>query len=116
MSPIKCYDVASVIIDEASERFKPLWKINDERVDIFKQYCEVVDSLVIEFGGESLDVEINEVTLETTIVMECDEIIIESSNHIFYDLAERTVRYSFYASEDGSLAVKFVFPSLWDKV
>lgn len=116
MNLIKCYDVASMIIDEANERFKPLWKINDERLDMFKQYCAAIDSLIEEFEAESLDVEVDEITLETTIIMECDEIIIESTNHIFYELAERAVRYGFSVSEDGSLAVKFVFPTLWDKV
>lgn len=38
MSFIKCFDVASMVIDDATERFKPTMRLNAERVDIFKDY------------------------------------------------------------------------------
>ena len=53
--------------------------------------------------------------MEVTVVLECDEVIIEKDDHILYELAKRTVRYGFSVSEDGNLLVKFVFPGLWDK-
>lgn len=115
MSFIKCFDVASMVIEDATERFKPSMKLNKERVDIFKDYCNAIDTLSNEFEGESFDVEVDEVTMEITVALECDEIVIESSNHIFYELVKRAVRYGFTASDDGNLVIKFVFPCLWDK-
>lgn len=115
MSFIKCFDVADMIIDEATKRFSPLWKMNEERLDIFKEYCKGVDTLAEEFDGESIEVEVDEITLEVTVILECDEVIIETDNHMLYELAKRTIRYGFSTSEDGNLLVKFVFPSLWDK-
>lgn len=115
MSFIKCFDVADMIIDEATKRFSPLWKLNTERLDIFKDYCNAVDALVEEFDGESIDVEVDEITMEVTITLECDEVLIESDTHMLYELAKRTTKYGFSVSEDGNLLVKFVFPGLWDK-
>ena len=115
MSFVKCFDAANMVIEDANERFNPLWKINAERLDIFKGYCEAVDSLSKEFDGESFEVEVDEITMEVTVVLECDEVIIEKDNHILYELAKRAVRYGFSVSEDGNLLVKFVFPGLWDK-
>lgn len=115
MSFVKCFDVANMVIEDANERFNPLWKINAERLNIFKGYCDAVDSLSKEFDGESFEVEVDEITMEVTVVLECDEVIIEKDDHILYELAKRTVRYGFSVSEDGNLLVKFVFPGLWDK-
>ena len=115
MGFVKCFDVANMVIEDANERFNRLWKINTERLNIFKGYCEAVDSLSKEFEGESFEVEVDEITMEVTVVLECDEVIIEKDDHILYELAKRAVRYGFSVSEDGKLLVKFVFPGLWDK-
>lgn len=116
MSFVKCFDVAAMIIEDANDRFSPLWKPNSERIDIFKEYCDAIDALSKEFDGESFEVEVDEISLEITVALECDEVIIENSNHVLYELAKRTTRYGFSVSEDGNLLVKFVFPSLWDRV
>lgn len=116
MSFIKCFDVVTMVIEEANNRFSPLWKINNDKLSVLKQYSEAIDRLSKEFNGESFDVEVDEISMEITIALECDEIIIEDKNHILYELANRTVKYSFSVSEDGNLLVKFVFPSVWEKV
>ena len=115
MSFVKCFDVANMVIEDASERFKPLWRINTERLGILEEYCNAIDALSREYGGESFEVEVDEITMEVTVALECDEIVIENYHHVLYELVKRTVRYGFAVSEDGNLLVKFVFPGLWDK-
>jgi len=114
---MNCYDdVAGIVIDEASKRFSPLWEINPENLNIFKNYCDAIDSISKEFDGESFEVEVDEITMEITIVLECFEVLIHTKKHLFYELIKRSVRFGFSTSEDGNLLVKFVFPSLWDRV
>lgn len=115
MSFVKCYDVAAMVIEDANDRFAPLWKINTEKLNAFKGYCNEIDSLSVEFDGESFEVEVNEVTMEVIVALECGEIIIDKDNHILFELAKMAVKYGFSVSEDGNLVVKFVFPGLWDK-
>lgn len=116
MSNVRCFDTAKEIIELAEERFAPRWKLNSERVDILKQYCDTIDEMAAEFDGISYDVEIDEITMNITIALECEEVTIKSSNHVLYELMKRTVQFGFATSEDGNLLVKFTFPNLWDRV
>lgn len=115
MSEIKCYDVASMVVEEANDRFAPIWKPNEEFLKGFKLCCDAIDLIAQEFGGISYDVEVNEENMEITIVLECDEVIVENDNHILYKLIKRTIRYGFSASEEGNLLITLVFPGIWSK-
>lgn len=115
MSFIKCFDAASMVIEDATERFKPLWCIDDEKLNVLKQYCDAIDLLSKEFDGESFEIEVDEITMEISIALECGEIVIESDNHILYDLAKRAVKYGFSPSTKDTLLIKFIFPSIWNK-
>lgn len=116
MEIIRCYDVASTVIEEATKRFSPLWKIDEEKLDIFEEYCDAIDQLAKEFDGESFDVEVNETSMEIAVRVECNvPLLIKSQEDIFYELVKRAVRYSFSVSEDGNLLVEFIFPNLWEK-
>lgn len=45
-SVIKCFDVVGMVVDEASEQFKPLWRVNDEKLDILHEYCDAIDGIL----------------------------------------------------------------------
>ena len=115
MQSVKCFDVVSMVVTEASNRFSPLWKLDEERYDILQQYCEVIDRLSDEFDGESFEVEVDEIAMTVSIKLECRDMVIESKEHSFYDLVERALSIGFSASEDGNLCVTFVFPSVWKR-
>ena len=34
---VKCFDVVSMVVDEANSQFAPLWKPNEEKYKILKQ-------------------------------------------------------------------------------
>lgn len=116
MNKITCFDVVSEIVSEANKRFEPIWKISAEKYDILKQYCEILDGVSSEFSGISFEVEVNEITMEIGILIECeDEIVITDNTHVFYEITKRSVQHGFSVSEEGNLLVKFVFPSVWEK-
>ena len=115
MSAVKCYDVASMVIEAANERFAPIWKPDTKFLKGFQACCDAIDTLADEFGGISFDVEVNEDNMEITVVLECDEVIIEQENHTLYNLIMRTIRYGFSTSEEGSLLISLIFPGIWSK-
>lgn len=115
MDCVKCYEVASMVIQDAAKRFSPLWIIDEGDLDIFKQYCSAIDRLAAEFDGESFEVEVDEESMKIMISLECDEVLVTSKEHVFYSLLKRTEEFSFSVSENGHLLVKFVFPPLWHK-
>lgn len=116
MAFVRCFDVVSMVVEEATKQFKPLWKLNQEDNKILEQYCSAIDFLAEEFGGKSFDVTVDEILMTIEISMECDEMVISSKAHRFYSLAERANMFGFSVSEEGNLNIKFVFPSIWVKV
>lgn len=116
MSFTKCFDVVDMVVQEATNQFKPIWKLNTDNYDILQQYCSVIELLIQEFDGSAFDVSINEPQMTILITITCEDLTLKSSNHNFYKLAERADSVGFSVSEDGDLNLKFVFPSLWDKV
>lgn len=104
-----------MVVDEATAQFAPIWKINQEKYKILKQYCSVLDSLATEFYGESFEVDIDDIKMTISVKMECQDMTIESQVHKYYSLAQRAISFGFSCSENGNLVVEFVFPSVWDK-
>ena len=112
----KCFDVVSMVVDEATAQFAPIWSPNNEKLRILKQYCGVLDSLAEEFGGVSFDVEVDDIAMTIAIQMECQDMTFESQQHKYYSLAQRAISFGFSTTDEGLLNAKFVFPSIWDKV
>jgi len=112
MSFVKCFDVISMVTDEAVKRFSPIWKEDEEKKVILRQYCDAIDSITKEFNMESIEVEVDEITMNISIDLGCDELTIENNNHVFYSLARRAIRFELLAHDD-KLVVRFVFPSIW---
>ena len=72
MAFVNCFDVVSMVVEEATSQFAPLWKLNKESNKILEQYCSVIDSLAEEFGGESFDVTSDTYRLLKGYVTTCD--------------------------------------------
>lgn len=116
MAFVKCFDIVSMVVEEATKQFAPLWKLDHESNKILEQYCSIIDSLAEEFGGESFNVIVDDIAMTIEVILECNELVVNSKTHRFYSLAERANMIGFSVSEDGNLDVKFVFPSIWVKV
>lgn len=112
---VKCFDAVSMVTDEATAQFSPLWKENRENKKLLAQYCRAIDSLSDEFGGKSFDVEVDDVKMTVTVRLECDDMTLKSQAHKYYDLVKRSVSFGFSASKSGDLVVEFVFPSIWER-
>jgi hypothetical protein len=113
---LKCFDIAEMVIDEATKQFFPIWIVNEEKKETFKQYCEALDSISDEFYGEAFDVDVDDAKMAISIKLFCSEFTIEDKSHPFYALAKKSLSMSFaYEKEDRNMSVEFVFPSIWDK-
>ena len=45
MGKVKCFDVVSELVTEATRQFTPLWKLNEDKYKVLENYCKAVDSL-----------------------------------------------------------------------
>lgn len=113
---IKCFDVVNMVVEEGSNQFKPLWKVDQEKLDILHEYCDAIDGILKEFDGDSIDVDIDDIKMTICITVECEDLTIESKEHQFHQLVERAIGFGFEKSKEReAMCVKFVFPSVWDK-
>jgi hypothetical protein len=115
MNFITCFDVVSMVVDEATERFAPLWRVDNERYDVLRQYCEALDQVAAEFDGESFEVEVDEIKMTIAITMTCSDLTVQSASHVLYQLGERALSLRFNTTAEGDLAVTLTFPSVWEK-
>ena len=111
---IKCEDVVSMVVEEATAQFAPLWKRKEEDYNIIKQYSKALDNMASEFGGVAFEVDVDEIKMTVSISLECEEMIVHAKNHEFYQLAQRAVSFGFSTAGEN-IIVNFVFPSLWER-
>ena len=116
MALVNCFDVVEMVTEEATLRFAPLFRENREAKNVLHQYCDALDALAQEFNGESFEVEVDETQMTIGIKLECPDIVIQSEEHKFYMLAQRALAVRFSHGENDTVAVEFVFPSIWEKV
>ena len=112
---IKCTDTVLELVDEGTKRFRPIFRVDEYKLDILKQYCGYIDDMISEFNALSYDVEIDEISMNISISIECEEIIIENYKHVFYELIKHTNVHKFSVSKDNNLVVTLVFPPIWYK-
>lgn len=116
MRLINCFDVVDAVVQEAAERFAPVWEINEKYYNVLKQYCSVIDSLSDEFDGESYEVEVDEIKMTISIKLECLDMTIKSATHMFYGLVSQAEAVNFTSDpKSENLIVEFVFPSIWER-
>lgn len=116
MPTIRCFDIAEMVLDEATEQFAPIWVVDEEKKGALKQYCEMMDRLSDEFYGQAFEVEVDDIKMTISIKMFCEEITVYDKVHMFYMLGKKAKSISFsYSKEDNTVAVEFVFPSIWKK-
>lgn len=116
MSFVRCYDVVSMVTDEADKQFGAMWKINRDKQSLLEDCCDMIDELAQEFGGVSYDVDVDDITMDISVQLVCGDITIKSEEHKLYRLVQHTKSFGFSAAEDNeSMCVTFVFAGIWDK-
>lgn len=111
---VKCFDVVNDVIRIETDNLNGEYEPDAERVDILKEYCEIIDDLLKEFDGISIEVDVDETTLWINIALEVGDILISKREHEFYELVKRSVTVDFYRDKKSkNLVCRFVFPSVW---
>lgn len=116
MNKIKCFDVASEIIEEATKQFSPVWKLNNDNYKIFEKYCNTIDKIIESISAISFGVSVDDISMFVTLSVECVTINSESNNDYLSKLIKAASKVKFEATKDGDLMISFVFPPLWDHI
>lgn len=113
---LSSFDVAQMVLDDANERFAPSFVIDAQKLDIFRQYCTVIDKIIKEFDGETLEFSVDEISMLVTVKIGVDEIVVDNEERsVITDLLSRAVSFKIENGDDSPLLLTIVFPSLWGK-
>lgn len=112
----KCFDVVTMVTDEATEQFGSLLCEDKNKKEALKVYCGMIDSLAERFDGVSFEVEVDDEMTDITVALVCGEFEIDDCSDDFYKLVEAAKKVSFKAMDDDTIQVNFKFGGIWVKV
>lgn len=111
MSFVKCFDAVNMVLEEATERFYPLWSPDAHRTEQLRQYCEAIDAVVDEYGGTYFEVEVDEETMRIHVKLVCQEITLQRDKLL--PVIQRSVFTRIVNRENDALAIHFAFAGIW---
>lgn len=111
----KCFDVVTMVTDEATAQFGSLLCEEQSKKETLKVYCDMIDSLAERFDGVSFEVEMDDDTTDITVSLVCGEFEIDDCSDDFYKLVEAAKKVSFRAADDDTIQVDFKFGGIWVK-
>lgn len=113
---ISCYDIVSMVTEEATERFAPIWSVDETLREVLEKLCGAIDLLSDEFGGVAYECEVIDATKEISVSLICPEIIVLDNNHRIYNVMKYANRFSVYNTEDNECVnICFEFPGIWEE-
>lgn len=115
MSFVKCYDVAEMVVDEATSQFGSLLKVDEGKQQELKECCGMVDVLAEKFGGISYEVEVDDETTDITVSLVCGEVEVDTASDDFYGLMRKAKRVGLKSYEKEQLQIDFIFGGIWVK-
>ncbi len=108
---MKCFDTAKKVIDEFSKKHKSRFEIDRERLDIFAEYCEAIDTIADYNRAEwvAFKVEDDDTFICKLMLPALDAPAAKSP---FCDLVARSLSFSV-ENVEGKIVLTFAFPFLW---
>lgn len=111
MSLFSSYDMAEMVIEEASNRFGK--SVSEESKSRLKNVCSLIDDLISEYDCESTEFAVNEDTTDLEISLECPDMTIENdSSETFLNVIKEMAEI-FFSASDGNLKVNLLMRGLW---
>lgn len=111
----KSFHVVKTVLEDANERFSPIYVPDAERVNILEQYCSAIDSMIERHDGSEFECEVDEILMTVIFRVVLEEVKVESWDAPFNQLAERSLSFRVDHAGEDSIRITFVFPSLWRK-
>lgn len=116
MSFIKSFDTISIIVDEARERFHNLWIINEDKMASIESCCKYIDILIQEFDCDSMEVRVDEDTMDLIVTMDFFDMTLErSTSNAFMSIINNVKSFSFRSDKEDTVSLSFVYDGIWKR-
>lgn len=115
MNFVRCFDVVGTVVEEASGRFKLLFKPSEKLIHVLKNNCSLIDELAARHNAISYEVKVDEINMSIRIDMECADVTIEDlkDSTSILGLLSDVAMIEFSASSNTNLLVSFTLPGVW---
>ena len=112
----KSFDIVAMVLEEANERFAPIFKPVEERVIILEQYCGAIDKLIADGDGTEFEIEVDEDDMTVHISFLVTDMIADNPRtDPLPQLIARASSVEMTPVDGENIRVNFVFPSLWER-
>ena len=109
-----CKSFVDDLLSEANAEFSPAYRLRENAQERLDKVCELVDEFATELDCESVDVSVNTSNRQLTIMVICDEIILENSSHPFYELIKMLDSFAFSKCKEF-LRIELNIDGLWER-
>lgn len=108
-----CVDVTKMVLEEATERFQPLWACSAWRLDYTLAVCRKLDEICAACDCDCFEVEVDEITME--IRMGLTAAAFAFSQKSVADLQMFAgIRFE-PAEEAGAVKLSVCLPGVWER-
>jgi hypothetical protein len=105
-----------MVIDEATDRFAPLFKPVESDIGIFKEYCEeCFDKIIADQDVEAFTCEVDEDTMDVSVILEMFTLESGDPNSPVQKLMHVAKSFRVTNPDGENVKVTFTFPPLWEK-
>lgn len=109
-----CKSFVDDLLSETNAEFSPAYTLCGNAQERLDNVCKLVDELAAELDCESVDVSVNTSNRQLTIMVVCDDIILESSSHPFYELIKMLDSFAFSKCKEF-LRIELNIDGLWER-
>lgn len=115
MSFAKCFDVVTMVTEEATKQFGSLLRVDKEKECSLKACCEIIDDIAKEHNGISYEVEVDRDTTDITISLSLGYFEMVDDVNNLYAIISRTKRLDIKFYDPDTLQIDFVFKGIWSR-
>lgn len=116
MGKITCFGVASMVLDEVTDRNKGNYVEVPRGREYIAELCAGFDELCAKFEAKSFSVDVDETTMNVIMEVECEDLEAKIGDGLF-GLTAAAQTFSIKVSDEDKECVKirFVFDGIWRK-
>lgn len=114
MKIVNCFDVVSMVVEEATEQYGNLYSLNKESYKMLEQYCTLLDAVAEETNATQFEAEILEIDKTVSFTLWCEELQSRGVRNPFAQLVVRAATCKVSFDHEDVLRINFIFPSLWE--
>lgn len=118
-SIIRCRDIASMTVEATNEKIKDKYRINQQKLEKFYEYCDYFDEIIEEnlelaFQPATFEVDVDTNTGDIILTLICDYITVKSKDHPYLKAMAASKKCTISQHTEDLIKHRFVYPTVWE--